>query len=98
MTYNKPFYAVWRGLRGAEIALGEWGAVNYMNLLETLERVGNMERGQSQYYSFGTMVGFVSHESAEAARSWAHDTHESQEPDAYEVTRTSRGWRVESIY
>ena len=96
--YKKPFYAVMRGMRGDALSLDEWGQYNYFGILETLEQVGNMERGDERYYSVGDIVGLVSHSTAKDARDWAHDTHESQHTDAFTVTRTARGWNVESIY
>lgn len=99
MNFTKQFYAVMRGMRGDEIASNrEFGGVNRFSVLNTLEQVGNMERGESRFYSVGTMVGIVNHNDADTALEWARGTHDSQKPGAYMITRTSRGWRVESIY
>lgn len=98
MTHGTAYDAVMRGMGGDMIAADEYGKYNYYQLLDAIRVLGIIERGETRYYSVGTMVGMISHNCDVDAISWARGTHISQRPNAFKVTRTKRGWKVESIY
>ena len=98
-NYKTAFCAVMDGMKCNDLMNDEWAQYNFRQVFEAIRIAELVEPGESRFYSTGSQVGLVEHSTAQDAHDWAHDTHESQKPNAYAITRLSmRGYRVESIF